>query len=564
MRRGLTAAVVVVVAAIAVAAGFDALRGESAPEPATEARPEPPTASTTSDPEEPPSAEEPGGTLYYTDEKCALQAVELPGSTAAEAPGWDECRFVLSPTARRVAGKGSGWDPRSDPNIGRLYESQGGLIQVSTNQGPQGSPFSGEAPAWRPDGALTYFAQGAVRAWPDGGVVMSQGHLLRALEQTTVPGLAGFDRVRVREAAWLDQTRLAAILSVDGPSGSWDVLTTFEDGNIEEAYVDPPGSFADLRASPTGKYIAARRGTDGFILAEPGRGAIGPGPGIVGYRAIAWSPDEQWAAVAAEGGVFVFRPGAVGPPELELALDAHDLDWRGEPGAPALAGTAAVREWLGRTSAIGRLFLTQRTPFECRLRALQIPNLDWAPEPPGLPSPCQFTPDVVIPEGQAPRPGGGLIASCRDDRITVTDDVDHVIAVFRGCAPAWSPDGRLTFIRDGGLFEGGFGEQKRRLMSRDEVSELLGRPSALEEITWADQRALLGRGSLGPERDRRADDDRSPDLCPLVHDAGDRRATRECERHGRGPHRSGGRLPRQRRPPRAHRSERAGRCLGAR
>ncbi len=123
----------------------------------------------------------------------------------------------------------------------------------------------------------------------------------------------------------------------------------------------------------------------------------------------------------------VTDPGLSGPPELELAFDAHDLDWRGEPGAPALAGTAAVREWLGRTSAIGRLFLTQRTPFECRLRALQIPNLDWAPEPPGHPSPCQFTldeGDVVIPEGQAPRPGGGLIASCRDDRITVTDDVD--------------------------------------------------------------------------------------------------------------------------------------------
>ncbi len=56
----------------------------------------------------------------------------------------------------------------------------------------------------------------------------------------------------------------------------------------------------------------------------------------------------------------------------------------------------------------------------------------------------------------------------------------------------------MTFIRDGGLFEGGFGEQKRRLMSRDEVSELLGRPSALEEITWADNERFWAVVRSGP------------------------------------------------------------------
>jgi hypothetical protein len=39
----------------------------------------------------------------------------------------------------------------------------------------------------------------------------------------------------------------------------------------------------------------------------------------------------------------------------------------------------------------------------------------------------------------------------------------------------------LTFIRNGGLFE-----PTRRLLSRDAVSRMLGRPSALEEVAWVD------------------------------------------------------------------------------
>ena len=170
MRRGVTVLVVVVVAAIALAAGFDALRGGSAAEPAAQRATEPPTTSTAETTETSPPEPELGGVLYYTDESCELQAVELPEPRPVEAPGWDECRFVLSPHRRRVAGAGSGWDPRSDPLIGRLFQSEDGRIQVSTNRGPEGEPFAGQAPAWRPDGTLTYFADRAVRVWPEGEV----------------------------------------------------------------------------------------------------------------------------------------------------------------------------------------------------------------------------------------------------------------------------------------------------------------------------------------------------------------------------------------------------------
>ena len=122
MRVKATWVVVGIVAAIAVAAGVDALRGE--PEPAAQPQPtetEPPTSSTTAvEPGVPPPDGAPTGLLYYTDGDCRLQAVELPGPRPVNEPNWDECRFVLSPDGRHVAPAGSGWDQHSDPRRGRL------------------------------------------------------------------------------------------------------------------------------------------------------------------------------------------------------------------------------------------------------------------------------------------------------------------------------------------------------------------------------------------------------------------------------------------------------------
>jgi hypothetical protein len=57
MRRGVTVLVVVVVAAIALAAGIDALRGGSDSEPAAQTEAEPPTVSTSADVEAPALAD---------------------------------------------------------------------------------------------------------------------------------------------------------------------------------------------------------------------------------------------------------------------------------------------------------------------------------------------------------------------------------------------------------------------------------------------------------------------------------------------------------------------------
>jgi hypothetical protein len=488
MRRGVTALVVVVVAAIALAAGVDALRGDDEPEPAAEPAPEQSSTSTAETPEAPPVEHEPvSGLLYYTDQDCRLQAGELPDLTPAEAPNWDECTFVLSPDGHRVAGAGSGWDPHSDPLRGRLFQSEDGMIQVATNAGPEGRPFRGRAPAWRPDdGTLTYFADGAIREWPSEDVVLSQRALLRAIARNTfVPLGERFRAVSVREAAWLDDRRLAVIMTGDADQDE-DLLAVYEGDRLDALAFDEPGGFTNLRVSPRGRYVAAetsgRRGQGEYVILDDSGASIDT-LGIRGYRAIAWSPDDRWAAIAADSGVIVFRPGNTGPPELELDIVAQDLDWRGEVGPPPLVDAGEVRNWLGRVGGTGRLLVT--VPG-CRLRALRLPDLVWDEEP-DVPAPCKFTltpNDVPLDEAVSVSPTGELRAACEGGGLRVFQNDGFRAQLSGACGPAWMGDGTLTFIRNGGLWRGI--EDAHRLVSREQVGETFGRPSALEEVAWLD------------------------------------------------------------------------------
>jgi hypothetical protein len=483
MRRGVTVLVVVVVAAIALAAGIDAIRGDdSSPEPEAE----PPSASTTQ-PEGPtndvPLAGELGGTLYYTNASCELEAIELPRQTPAETPNWDECRFVLSPNGRRVAGEGSGWDPSADPVVGRLFESEGGLIQVSTDRGPDGEPFSGTAPAWRPDGTLTYFADGAVREWPSGRVLISERRLLvAAMTHLNAPADSSVVKdVLVGHMTWLDQAEAVVAIRATVPGGAdLDLAAVFGPGRRPAGF-SVLAPIEALWSSSQGGYWAIAAG--GLQLFRS-RSAL-PLPALVDTVAVTWSPDAGHMAVATRASVFVFPPGETSPMR-RLPVSANDLAWRGEAGPPALAEVDEAGEWLGGVGATGRLFVTVGPWTDCALRALHLPGLQWAEQPPGPPSPCRFAlddQDGVHPENEVPQPGGGQVAVCRNQAVDVLNDEGFFVGYPAACAPAWRPDGRLTFIRDGGLFE-----PTRRLLSRGEVSAFLGRPSVLEEVAWMDDR----------------------------------------------------------------------------
>ena len=484
-RRG-TWLVVGALAAIALVAAVDALRGEGA-KPAS--APGTTTEATVTEAE--PAEAEPdafGGVLYYTDESCELNAVRLPTLAPAEAPGWDECRFVLSPDGTRASGAGSGWDPHSDPRIGRLFQTVDGSIQVSSNLGPEGEPIRGAAPAWRPSGRLSYFEAGSLREL-GGGVLLDQNDLARAVRaHPDVPDSGRVGRVVVRETAWLDGSRVALIL--EAPIGSTrreDMLAVYEGRRLSTASHGYFGRLSDLRTSPRGGFLAARLGDGDFVLLDA-RGGPSPAPPVTGYRAIAFAPDDRWAAVATNGTVLVFRLGEVPLGVRRIPVTANDLVWRGTAEPPPLVDAVPAREWLGGVRATGRLFVTEPG---CRLRALRLPDLVWEDEPDGEPTPCMFALDAAdeaFAESISVAPGGQLRATCRDGRLVVFGSQGRTADIPDACAPAWMPDGTLTFVREGELWQGT--REPRRLITRTELRAMFGRDASLEEVAWFDDQRI--------------------------------------------------------------------------
>ena len=486
MRRG-TWLVIGAVVAIALAAAFDSLRGgdeEPASAPGT-TRTEPATA------EALPAEAEPeafGGVLYYTDESCELRAVRLPTLEAAEAPNWDDCRFVLSPDGTRASGPGSGWDPHSDPRIGRLFQSADGSIQVSSNLGPEGEPIRGTAPAWRPSGTLTYVAGGELREWPSDETVLSQNDLAVAVRaHPDVPDSGRVRRAVVEDTEWLDDDRLAAVLSVPVENAVEHVVAVFEGHRLAWVEFEGPRALFDLRVSPRGLYFAVTNDSTSLLF-DSRRGSIEL-PALVGseIHAFTWSPDEQWVAAAAASRVYVFRPGDQ-VRLRELPIVAGDLAWRGTAEPPPLTDAVEARDWLGGVRATGRLFVTEPG---CRLRALRLPDLQWEDEPDGEQAPCRFALDAAdeaVAEVVSVGPGGQLRATCRDGRLVVFGSQGPTANLPDACAPAWMPDGTLTFVRAGELWRGTV--EPRRLITRAELRDMFGREAALEEVAWFDDQRI--------------------------------------------------------------------------
>jgi hypothetical protein len=487
MRRGATVLVIVAVAAIALVAAWDALRGGDVPAAQPE---EQPTTSAEADEGTtyvPLADPDPvSGTLYYTDESCELRAAELPDLRPTDAPNWEECRFALSPDAARVGDESTGWDPHTDPRRGRLFRVVGDTIQVATNAGPEGEPIRGAAPAWRRDGTLTYFDGSAIRDSAGNTVVPAHRIRLVLTEHLNAPGNPELIHdIRVLEHRWLDPDRLVAVVNGLVRGGEpMNVVAIFDEG-LPWATTDLLGEVRELSVSPAGTYYTVL--TDALRLYDVNGNAL-PLPAVEGSRAVTWSPDEDRMAVATDASVYVFITGQADDVE-RFALVANDLDWRGPESPDALAEAEDARGWLAPTGASGRLVVSVPEEDGCSLQALEIPQLTWAEEPAGVPGPCRFSlgpEDEIYPESAVPRAQGQLIARCDEAGVTVVDTRGVARDTFGGaCAPTWTPDGRLTFVRDGQLFlveTPAQGEQ--RLMSRAQLGELLGRPSALEEIAW--------------------------------------------------------------------------------
>ena len=154
----------------------------------------------------------------------------------------------------------------------------------------------------------------------------------------------------------------------------------------------------------------------------------------------------------------------VGVVTLGLLAAADALRGRGEskvvsePPTTTRASPPTLRETLRREAVTG---FVAYSDGDCVLHSLLLPRLldqvvrTDSGEPFQL---CRFTVGGgrYLEEGQVPSPNGKLLARCRDGGLVIVSELESGIQkqAFRGCSPAWRPDGNLTYAQGDHIMEG--------------------------------------------------------------------------------------------------------------
>jgi hypothetical protein len=356
MRARGTWLVVGGIAALAIAAVVDVLptdvaRRDVAQSVETTPRERPPR---------PPGTFDAGGILFYTDELCRLRAARLPGLDPVEGPDWHGCEFSLSPDGDSVVAGGIVWQPQ-----GRLRATAvSGLVYVVRDDPVAGYRRAGHAPAFKPDGTATFVHDGDVveltpsclsrtRTVGCERVLLTRRELTQPLlgDPNAPEGRSAIATATVTAIAWFTPTRLAAAFSF---SEHEDLIAVYEGETLLRTITGFGGSVVKLLVSPRHRYAAAHLERpngfvlfdpegDTFVLEEVQRDFSGRPP-FTGGRAIAWSPDDKWTAIARRRSVVLFRMGPETPDVVHLDLSAHDLAWvTDEVRAPAPDHTGMER-----------------------------------------------------------------------------------------------------------------------------------------------------------------------------------------------------------------------------
>ncbi|MBW3593893.1 MAG: hypothetical protein KY396_09385 [Actinobacteria bacterium] len=157
-------------------------------------------------------------------------------------------------------------------------------------------------------------------------------------EAVALVGAASPRDVAVRALAWLDDSRVAAIVTARrGTPPRRTMIAVFDGGGLVGSAPWLPSRSARFVVSPRGSFFAvATREPSRFVLldrnAEPGaladvaRDWFGR-TSLSGARAIAWSPDERWTALAKNESVYVFTTEDRDPRLVRLPIEARDLSW---------------------------------------------------------------------------------------------------------------------------------------------------------------------------------------------------------------------------------------------
>jgi hypothetical protein len=330
MARVVTLLVVAAVVGLAAAAGVDALRGAAGEASRRTTTADGGSRATTTEPVENDAeswAEQTTraaarelravgaeGVLTYADEDCRLRGLTVPDLLPHPTQG-RSCKLKSDAMLRLGP-------PVGDPQRVLVARCASGWIELAELGGSTFARGRGCGPAWRPDGVLTAVRKGEVVSLFPPDVLLSTGDLTRALRRA---GWAG-QRFSVREIAWLPESRLAAIVRAEDPEVG-DLLVVFEGRRLVREPAFAYDGLHGLQASPRGRFVSAEIETGGLALVDRlGRPVV---ENVFRYgHALTWSPDERWAAVAAEEGIDFFQPGQPSRWPVLLPIVARDLIWR--------------------------------------------------------------------------------------------------------------------------------------------------------------------------------------------------------------------------------------------
>jgi hypothetical protein len=329
MRRWPTWLVVGALVALVAVAVADALRGSGEKRQAHR-----PSISVPLIPGNEPASSAMGGVLYYSNAKrdCRLDGLILPDLLAARRPKLRSCRFSSSPDGAFALPGAAEWSPH-----GGLYAREvDDVIEVGSPFGREPLRFPGRAPAFKPDGTFTYVRGSEVVEWTtrcppgsrlftltgDNAAARCRRTLLTGLDVArAVPG-----RIRgISSLAWLSNTRLAAVVDEEPTKlGSPEFVAVLEGRRLVAA---TPHSFSlTIDVSPRGGYFAIWFEAALELRDRDGRQIVFPP--LRDVRALAWSPDERWTAVATRHSVYVFRTNEGEARVRRLPIEARDLAWR--------------------------------------------------------------------------------------------------------------------------------------------------------------------------------------------------------------------------------------------
>jgi len=267
------------------------------------------------------------GFVLYSDTDCRLHTLALPSMDefVVRKEGTNEpvrrCTFAMD------GGRLLADDEVISPDRTYIARCRRGHVEVRDSaSGRLRSRIRGCAPAWRPDGTLTYARDGRVLL---GGrtVLLSRDDLRAAARRNpNVGGLGpGFSfRVRVTDISWLDAEHLLVSVEIPLPYGEVQPLAALFHGTeiVGVVFGQPLRHWI---VSSAGSFAAA---ADGTIIARNGD-AVDPPQALPDGTAVAFSPDEQWLVYVTGVSVyFVGTPRNSEPARIiRLPIPAQDFEW---------------------------------------------------------------------------------------------------------------------------------------------------------------------------------------------------------------------------------------------